>query len=115
MEQMKWIVTLEGDLEKVPLNVYGPYETNRKNTTGTKHEQPKGKGAKGSSVKHGTVGGYKYWKCRCQPCTTAITQYQKKFTQSQEVRDRRNAKKREKRIQERMDLEFYERQRASGE
>lgn len=25
--------------------------------------------------KHGTIGGYKYWKCRCPSCSTAWNQY----------------------------------------
>ena len=102
----KWIVNKNGDLEKVSLDVLGPYETNTKNTVKKKFEPTKGIGSRGGQIKHGTVGGYKYYKCRCKECTTAITKYQKQFTQSQEIRNRRNAKKREKRLQERLDKEF---------
>ena len=115
MEKMKWIVTLEGDLEKVPVNVHGPYETNRGNTIKPKLGQAKGIGVKGNGIKHGTIGGYKYYKCRCQECRVSARIYQKQFVESQEMRDRRNARKREKTRQERLDREFNERQKASGE
>lgn len=83
----KWIVTETGDLEKVLI------EEKKKSTPNMEN------------IIHGTIGGYKYYKCRCQECTAAMRTYQKKFAETPEARERRNAKKREQRAKTRELLE----------